>query len=100
MRFNLCALLFVFIVGVAGEICGYQTGALRARDTATGSELGKVAIDLNSSGSFGLTTSTNSSLWARFQSLDDCGNMLFYFRILNPKNTALTYMSLVSGVTN
>ncbi|KAH8799239.1 hypothetical protein DL96DRAFT_1564659 [Flagelloscypha sp. PMI_526] len=97
--FNFWALLLVLAVNVAGD-CKVYSGSLHAVDTASGADLGRLAIDLNLVGTLGITTSTNSSLFAQFELWNNCNDAFFYLKISNTKNVALPYASLVTSFTD
>ncbi|KAH8809620.1 hypothetical protein DL96DRAFT_1628637 [Flagelloscypha sp. PMI_526] len=93
--------LSVFVASAAAAECLYDQAPLRAIEISTGLEIGKVAIDLNDSGSLGLTSSSNVSLWASFASYTDCVNEFPQsLKILNNRNRVVPYASFVSGFKN
>ncbi|KAH8796011.1 hypothetical protein DL96DRAFT_1566535 [Flagelloscypha sp. PMI_526] len=94
------SLFSVVVAGVAAD-CVYYAGWIRAIETGTGYELGKVAITLNDYGSFGLTNSSDPSLYAKFTGWNDCVNEYpLYLTIGNAVNPALQYASYTSEWTD
>ncbi|KAH8809619.1 hypothetical protein DL96DRAFT_1628634 [Flagelloscypha sp. PMI_526] len=93
-------LLSAFVAVVAAD-CPLSRTLLRAFDANTGSQIGMVSTDLNSSGSFGITNSTNMTHWAQISTWNDCKNQFpFYIQLENTRDPHLNYTSLVSGFRN
>ncbi|KAH8809654.1 hypothetical protein DL96DRAFT_1685831 [Flagelloscypha sp. PMI_526] len=90
------SLFSVFVAGVAAD-CVHNSGFIRAVDTGKGVELGKVAITLSDSGSFGLTNSSDPTLYAKFIAWNDCVNEYpVYLTIGNTPVPDLQYASYIA----
>ncbi|KAH8802300.1 hypothetical protein DL96DRAFT_1718875 [Flagelloscypha sp. PMI_526] len=82
-------LLSAFVAVVAAD-CPLSRTLLRAFDANTGSQIGMVSTDLNSSGSFGITNSTNMTHWAQITTWNDCKNQFpFYIQLENTRDPHL-----------